>query len=70
MSKQEPSPQGNAESRATAEGRYYVQHLTAQVFVVRECASTNGEPGSDDHIVRSFTIAHDAYMYANSMNNK
>jgi len=50
--------------------RYYVQHLTEQVYLIRECKSTDGEPGPDDHIVRSFKIRHDADMYARSVNNQ
>jgi len=50
--------------------RYYVQRLTEQVFVIRECLSTGGEPGSNDRIVRSFDVRQDAYMYADSVNDK
>jgi hypothetical protein len=50
--------------------RYYVQRLTEQIFLIRECTSEDGQPGPDDRIVRSFSIRHDAYMYADSMNNK
>ena len=50
--------------------RYYVQRLTEQIFLVRESMSADGEPGPDDRIVRSFSVRHDAYMYADSMNNK
>ena len=50
--------------------RYYVQRLTEQIFLIREGTSADGEPGPDDRIVRSFSIRHDAYMYADSMNNK
>jgi hypothetical protein len=50
--------------------RYYVQRLTEQIFLVRERMSAEGEPGPDDRIVRSFDVRHDAYMYADSMNNK
>jgi hypothetical protein len=50
--------------------RYYVQRLTEQIFLIRERTSANGEPGPDDRIVRSFSIRHDAYMYADSVNNK
>ena len=50
--------------------RYYVQRLTDQVILVRECASLEGEPGPDDRIVRSFGMLHDAYAYAESMNEK
>jgi len=48
--------------------RYYVQRLTEQIFLVREYVSANGEPGPDDRIVRSFTIHHDASVYANNLN--
>jgi hypothetical protein len=51
------------------EDRYYVQRITEQVFLVRERMSTDGKPGPDDRIVRSFDVRHDAYMYADSMNN-
>jgi len=47
--------------------RYYVQRLTEQVFLIRECLSADGKPGSNDRIVRSFDIRHDAYMYADSV---
>jgi hypothetical protein len=50
--------------------RYYVQRLTEQIFLIRECMSADGQPGPDDRIVRSFSIRHDAYMYADSVNNK
>jgi hypothetical protein len=52
------------------EDRYYVQHLTERVFLVRERMSLDGGPGPDDRIVRSFDVRHDAYMYADSMNEK
>ncbi|HYT27802.1 MAG TPA: hypothetical protein VEL72_02195 [Ktedonobacteraceae bacterium] len=51
------------------EDRYYVQRLTEQIFLVRERLSADREPGSDDRIVRSFDIRHDAYMYADGMND-
>lgn len=50
--------------------RYYVQHLTERVFLVRERLSPDGEAGADDRIVRSFDVRHDAYMFADSMNEK
>lgn len=70
MSKQDPS---KSLSPGLVKGilmgnRYYVQHLTEQIFVVRECTSVNGTPGADDRIVRSFDILHDASMYVNSLN--
>ncbi len=48
--------------------RYYVQHLTDHVFLVRERVSLDGAPGSDDRLVRSFEIRHDAYLYIDSIN--
>ena len=50
--------------------RYYVQSLTDQIFLVRERASAGRDSGPDDRIVRSFDIRHDAYMYAESMNEQ
>lgn len=50
--------------------RYYVQRLTEQVFVIRERLSTDGEPGPDDRIVRSFDARHDAHVYADSVNER
>lgn len=52
------------------EDRYYVQRLTEQVYVVRERLSAGEGSGSDDRIVRSFIVGHDAYMYADSLNEK
>jgi hypothetical protein len=52
------------------EERYYIQRLTEQVFLIRECISVDGEPGPDDRIVRSFDVRHDAYVYVESMNEK
>jgi len=73
MSKQEP-PQhprvGNIGAMTMIEDRYYVQSLTEQVFLVRERVSTDGEPGPNDQIVRSFDVRHDAYMYVGSLNEK
>ena len=51
------------------ENRYYVQRLTEQVFLIRERISADGEPGPNDRLVRSFDVRHDAYMYADSMND-
>lgn len=50
--------------------RYYVQRLTEQVFLIRERLSADGEPGPDNRIVRSFDVRHDAYVYADSMNEE
>jgi hypothetical protein len=50
--------------------RYYVQRLTEQVFLIRECESSDGETGPDDRIVRSFVFRHDAYVYVDTMNEK
>ncbi len=52
------------------EDRYYVQRLTDQVILVRERTSPEGEPGPDDRIVRSFDVGRDAYIFAESMNEK
>ena len=52
------------------ENRYDVQRLTEQVFLIRERLSTEGEPGSDDPIVRSFAFREEAYRYADKMNEK
>ena len=51
-------------------GRYYVQRLTEQVFLIRERKTADGESGPDDRIVRSFVFRHDAYMYVDTMNEK
>jgi hypothetical protein len=56
--------------RATTEERYYVQRLTDQVILVRERTPPEGKPGPDDPIMRSFDVRHDAYAYAESMNEK
>jgi folylpolyglutamate synthase/dihydropteroate synthase len=50
------------------EDRYYVQHLTDHVFLVRERVSLDGETTSNDRLVRSFEVRHDAYMYIESIN--
>lgn len=71
MSNQEISrsslPEDREESIAK-KGRYYVQVLTDRIFLVRECQSTDGKPGADDILIRSFEVREDAYFYANSMN--
>ncbi len=50
--------------------RYYVQHLTERVFLVRERMSPDGGPGPDDRIVRSFDVRHDAYIFVGNLNEK
>ena len=52
------------------ENRYYVQRLTEQVFLIRERLSATGAPGPNDRIVKSFDIRHDAYVYADSVNER
>jgi len=73
MSKQEP-PQppllGNVGGITMMEDRYYIQRLTEQVFLIRERLSADGGPGSDDRIVRSFDVRHDAYLYVGSVNER
>ncbi len=54
---------------AMTDDRYYVQQLTAQIFLIRERMSAGDEPGPDDRIVRSFDIRHDAYLYVSSVND-
>lgn len=61
--------QGVEESRRKRD-HYYVQVLTESIFVVRKCLSTEGEPGPDDRIVRSFNGQHDASQYAHDMNDE
>lgn len=52
------------------EDRFYVQHLAERIFLVRERMFPDVGPGPDDRIVRSFDIRLDAYMFADSMNQK
>lgn len=54
----------------TREDHYYVQVLTGSIFLVRKYQSAQGKPGPDDSIVRSFNVSHDAYSYANSLNEE
>jgi hypothetical protein len=61
---------GNIGGITMMEDRYYVQRLTEQVFLIRERMSVDGEPGPDDRIVRSFDVGHDAYRYADSVNDR
>ncbi|GAC1349259.1 MAG: hypothetical protein PVSMB5_25860 [Ktedonobacteraceae bacterium] len=60
----------NVEGIMMKKDRYYVQRLTEQVYVIRERLSVNTAPGPDDRIVRSFDFRHDAYVYADSVNEK
>lgn len=50
--------------------RFYVQHLAERIFLVRERMFPDVGPGPDDRIVRSFDVRLDAYMFADSMNQK
>lgn len=52
------------------EDRFYIQHLAERIFLVRERMFPNVGPGPDDRIVRSFDVRLDAYMFADSMNQK
>jgi hypothetical protein len=71
MKKQEPfSSELSAEANTAGLNRYYVQHVTAQVFLIRECLSPDGKPGLDDRLVRAFDLRHDADMYAHYGNEK
>ncbi len=53
-----------------SKNRYYVQHLTEQIFLVREYQRADGVSGADDPIVRSFLVGHDAFQYAESLNEQ
>jgi hypothetical protein len=68
MNKQEPSK--HVGGTTIMADRYYVQRLTEQVFLIRERISADAEPGSDDPIVRSFDVRHDAYVFVGNMNDK
>lgn len=73
MNIQEPyeSPlQGNVERKMLRKDRYYVQSLTAHIFVVRKYLSGERKPGPDDHIIRSFDNYHDASSHADQMNDE
>jgi hypothetical protein len=48
--------------------RYYVQHLTRGVFLVRERVSQESTPGPDDRVIRAFDILHDADTYVRTVN--
>ncbi len=52
------------------EDRYYVQCLTAQVFVIRERVSVDGEPGPGDRLARAFDVRQDADLYASRLNDR
>jgi hypothetical protein len=52
------------------EDRYYIQHLTEQVFLIRERQSADREPGPDDRIVRSFDVRQDAYLFVGNVNDR
>ena len=61
---------GNVGGITMTEDRYYVQHLTDQVFLIRERLSADGKPGPNDRIIRAFDVRHDAYMYVGSVNKR
>lgn len=50
--------------------RYYVQPLTEEMFIIRERVSMSRQkgPGPNDHVIRTFTVRHDAYRFAYQMN--
>lgn len=50
--------------------RYYVQCLTAQIFLIRERISVDSKPGSNDRLVRAFDARHDADVFARCVNEK
>ncbi|GER90632.1 hypothetical protein KDW_47940 [Dictyobacter vulcani] len=53
-----------------AHHHYYVQCLSPQIFLVRERAAGDQAPSPNDRLVKSFDIRHDAYMYAESINEE
>lgn len=57
----------SGEGNRAKKGRYYVQVLTDRIFLVRECQATDGKPGVNDILIRSFEVREDAYNYANSL---
>jgi hypothetical protein len=59
-----------SERNISKKGRYYVQSLTAHIFLVRERFSIESKPGADDPIVRSFDAHYDADSYASSLNDE
>lgn len=52
------------------EDRYYVQRLTEEIFIIRERISADGKSGSQDRLVRSFDVRHDAYLYSDNLNER
>ena len=48
--------------------RYYVQHLTRGVFLIRQRVSQQSAPGPDDRVIRAFTLLHDADTYSRMIN--
>jgi hypothetical protein len=60
-------PESN-EGSIAKKGHYYVQALTERIFLVRQSLASDGKPGADDIIVRSFEVRADASSYAKSMN--
>ncbi len=53
-----------------AEERYYVQKITEQIFVVRERVPEHEELEHNTHIIKSFDMGHDAYVYVDMLNAK
>lgn len=50
--------------------RYYVQHISNQLFLVRERMMESPDTVVNDRLIRSFETRFDAYEYADTMNKK
>jgi len=61
---------GNSGRNTVTEERYYVQKITEQIFVVRERVPESEEVEHTTHIVKSFDMGHDAYVYVDMLNEK
>ncbi len=52
------------------EERYYVQKITDQIYVIRDRAPEARESEPTARIIKSFDMAHDAYVYVDMLNVK
>ncbi len=52
------------------EERYYVQKITDQIYVIRDRAPGDQESEPAARIIKSFDMAHDAYVYVDMLNVK
>ena len=61
---------GNNGRNKMTEERYYVQKITEQIFVVRERVPEHEALEHGTHIIKSFDMSHDAYVYVDMLNAK